>query len=74
MSQYLGRAAAGWPDRNGNPRQPAVASVNTPTAISCLLQLVVGEYGGNITCDSQIGQGTRFTIHLPLAGAVRKAL
>jgi len=35
---------------------------------------IVQEHGGSITCDSQIGQGTRFTIHLPLAGAVRKAL
>jgi PAS domain S-box-containing protein len=35
---------------------------------------IVQEHGGSITCDSQVGQGTRFTIHLPLAGAVRKAL
>jgi two-component system, NtrC family, sensor kinase len=35
---------------------------------------IVQEHGGSITCDSQIGQGTRFTLHLPLAGAVRKAL
>jgi two-component system NtrC family sensor kinase len=35
---------------------------------------IVQEHGGSITCDSQEGQGTRFTIHLPLAGAVRKAL
>ncbi|HET7697125.1 MAG TPA: ATP-binding protein [Vicinamibacterales bacterium] len=34
---------------------------------------IVQEHGGHITCDSQLGQGTRFTIHLPLAGAVRKA-
>ena len=35
---------------------------------------IVHEHGGSITCDSQVGQGTRFIIHLPLAGAVRKAL
>jgi two-component system, NtrC family, sensor kinase len=35
---------------------------------------IVQEHGGHITCDSQEGQGTRFSIHLPLAGAVRKAL
>ena len=35
---------------------------------------IVQEHGGSITCDSQVGQGTRFIIHLPLAGAVRKAL
>ena len=35
---------------------------------------IVQEHGGSLTCDSQEGQGTRFTIQLPLAGAVRKAL
>ena len=35
---------------------------------------IVQEHGGSITCDSQVDKGTRFTIHLPLAGAVRKAL
>ena len=35
---------------------------------------IVQEHGGSITCDSQLGQGTRFSIHLPLAKAVRKAL
>jgi hypothetical protein len=35
---------------------------------------IVQEHGGTITCDSQVGQGTRFTIRLPLAAAVRKAL
>jgi two-component system NtrC family sensor kinase len=35
---------------------------------------IVQEHGGSITCESQEGQGTRFSIHLPLAGAVRKAL
>jgi two-component system, NtrC family, sensor kinase len=34
---------------------------------------IVQEHGGSIACDSQVGQGTRFTIQLPLAGAVRKA-
>ncbi len=28
---------------------------------------IVQEHGGTITCDSQVGQGTRFTIRLPLA-------
>ena len=28
---------------------------------------IVQEHGGTITCDSQIGQGTRFSIRLPLA-------
>ena len=28
---------------------------------------IVHEHGGTITCDSQLGQGTRFTIRLPLA-------
>ena len=35
---------------------------------------IVQEHGGSITCDSQEGQGTRFSIRLPLAAAVRKAL
>ena len=30
---------------------------------------IVQEHGGRITCDSQVGQGTRFTIRLPLAAA-----
>ncbi len=35
---------------------------------------IVQEHGGTITCDSQLGQGTRFTIRLPLAEtAVRPA-
>jgi PAS domain S-box-containing protein len=32
---------------------------------------IVQEHGGTITCDSHIGQGTRFSIRLPLAAAVR---
>jgi two-component system, NtrC family, sensor kinase len=28
---------------------------------------IVQEHGGTIACDSQVGQGTRFTIRLPLA-------
>ena len=33
---------------------------------------IVREHGGTIHCDSAIGQGTRFTLALPLArGAVR---
>jgi two-component system, NtrC family, sensor kinase len=30
---------------------------------------IVQEHGGTITCDSQVGQGTRFSIRLPLAAA-----
>jgi two-component system, NtrC family, sensor kinase len=33
---------------------------------------IVQEHGGSITCDSQIGQGTRFSIRLPLAVAAKK--
>jgi two-component system, NtrC family, sensor kinase len=32
---------------------------------------IVQEHGGTITCDSQVGQGTRFSIRLPLAEAAR---
>ena len=34
---------------------------------------IVREHGGTITCDSQVGQGTRFSIRLPLAAASRAA-
>jgi two-component system, NtrC family, sensor kinase len=34
---------------------------------------IVREHGGTITCDSQVGQGTRFSIRLPLAEAARTA-
>jgi hypothetical protein len=30
---------------------------------------IVQEHGGNITCDSSLGQGTRFTLTLPLAAS-----
>ena len=30
---------------------------------------IVQEHGGTISCDSHVGQGTRFSIHLPLAAA-----
>ncbi len=33
---------------------------------------IVQEHGGSITCDSQVGQGTRFSIRLPLAVAEKK--
>ena len=32
---------------------------------------IVQEHGGSITCDSQVGQGTRFSIRLPLATVER---
>jgi two-component system NtrC family sensor kinase len=32
---------------------------------------IVQEHGGTITCDSQVGQGTRFSIRLPLAEQAR---
>jgi two-component system NtrC family sensor kinase len=32
---------------------------------------IVQEHGGSITCDSQVGQGTRFSIRLPLAVAAK---
>jgi two-component system NtrC family sensor kinase len=32
---------------------------------------IVQEHGGTITCDSQVGQGTRFSIRLPLAVAAK---
>jgi signal transduction histidine kinase len=35
---------------------------------------IVQEHGGTITCDSQIGQGTRFSIRLPLAEAARSSV
>ena len=34
---------------------------------------IVQEHGGTIGCDSQVGQGTRFTIRLPLAEATLQA-
>jgi len=35
---------------------------------------IVREHGGSIRCDSSVGQGTRFTLTLPLAGtAARRA-
>ncbi len=33
---------------------------------------IVQEHGGSITCDSQVGQGTRFSIRLPLAIAAKR--
>jgi two-component system, NtrC family, sensor kinase len=33
---------------------------------------IVQEHGGSITCDSQVGQGTRFSIRLPLAVAAKR--
>jgi two-component system, NtrC family, sensor kinase len=34
---------------------------------------IVQEHGGTISCDSQVGQGTRFTIQLPLAETMPQA-
>ncbi len=33
---------------------------------------IVQEHGGSITCDSQVGHGTRFSIRLPLAVAAKR--
>jgi signal transduction histidine kinase len=30
---------------------------------------IIQEHGGTITCDSSVGQGTRFTLRLPVAAA-----
>jgi len=35
---------------------------------------IVQEHGGTISCDSQVGQGTRFSIRVPLAEAGRAAI
>jgi PAS domain S-box-containing protein len=34
---------------------------------------IVQEHGGTISCESHVGQGTRFSIHLPLAEAAPQA-
>jgi hypothetical protein len=34
---------------------------------------IVQEHGGSITCESVVGQGTRFTLRLPLAAAMSRA-
>jgi PAS domain S-box-containing protein len=34
---------------------------------------IVQEHGGNITCDSVVGQGTRFSLRLPVAAAMSRA-
>ena len=34
---------------------------------------IVQEHGGAITCDSTVGQGTRFTLQFPLAASVARA-
>ena len=56
--------------RSSRPRRSARApgsGCRSPTASS-------RSTAARITCDSQVGQGTRFSIRLPLAEAVRKAL
>jgi signal transduction histidine kinase len=35
---------------------------------------IVQEHGGTITCDSSLGQGTRFTLTLPLSRATSRAV
>jgi signal transduction histidine kinase len=35
---------------------------------------IVQEHGGTITCDSSVGQGTRFTLALPLVASRSSAL
>ena len=34
---------------------------------------IVQEHGGTITCDSAVGQGTRFALRLPLSAAAPRA-
>jgi len=34
---------------------------------------IVQEHGGNITCDSVVGQGTRFSLRLPVAATMSRA-
>src|SRR4029078_12664249 len=35
---------------------------------------IVQEHGGNITCDSVVGQGARFSLRLPVGAAVSRAV
>jgi two-component system NtrC family sensor kinase len=35
---------------------------------------IVHEHDGSIRCDSTVGQGTRFTLTLPAAGAVARSM
>ncbi|MBE9030584.1 PAS domain S-box protein [filamentous cyanobacterium LEGE 11480] len=39
----------------------------TGLGLSTCYQIVVNEHHGQISCDSQVGEGTRFILHLPTA-------
>lgn len=46
----------------------------TGLGLSTCYQVIVNEHGGTIDCQSAIGEGTRFIIHLPLQGAAPTAV
>ena len=41
----------------------------TGLGLFLVYNIIVQQFGGTITCDSQLGQGTVFTIHFPLHGS-----
>lgn len=46
-------------------RKPGGSGLGLPT-----VRRIVEAHGGTVACESAVGQGTRFTIRLPVAGAV----